>query len=218
MRALSTKDFPPRWLMFVCVLAVAIGVGILVADKWSATQDRNVAQANSQTLAQDIQQVCESQGKLMVDDRDLCAKATQVQENPTEAIPGPKGDAGTNGKDGINGADGTPGATGPTGPAGADGSAGPAGPQGPRGPQGMQGEPGPQGPPGEPGADAAPGPAGPQGPQGETGAAGTDGEDGEPPSSITITDAAGRTQTCTPNPPGSTQYTCTYNDGLGVKP
>jgi hypothetical protein len=202
------EPFPPRWAFLVLAVIILFGLGWTVYNQLAATADKNVAQANSQVLAQDIQQVCASQGKLMVDDRDLCAKATQVQKDPTEAIPGPKGDPGTDGKpgtNGTNGTDGTPGSTGPTGPPGHDGAVGAAGnpgPQGPQGPQGVQGEPGAQGPAGDPGA---PGPAGPQGPAGTDG---TNGTPGEAPTSFTFTDKTGTTYTCTPNPPGSSTYTC----------
>ena len=186
--------FPPRWLMFVaviaCLCAVLAGVGILVYDKVSATADKNTAQANTQTLAQDIQTVCAEQGKLLVNDRDLCAKAEAVQDKPTEALPGPKGDKGNDGAPGkdstVPGPMGPPGADskvpGPPGRPGADGDDGVAGlsVQGPAGSDGsdssIPGPPGPQGQPGAPGKDGAdstvPGPAGPPGP---AGANGTDG-------------------------------------------
>ena len=182
--------FPPRWLMFVavvmCLLAVLAGVGILVYDKVSATAEKNTAQANAQTLGQDILQVCETQGKLMVNDRDLCVKGENVLANPTEALPGPKGDKGNDGEPGpqgipgATGAKGEPGPLGPVGPKGdtgddglaglsvrgdngtdgAQGQAGPAGPQGEQGPAGADGAPGATG---AAGADGATGPVGPQG-------------------------------------------------------
>lgn len=54
---------------------------------------------------------------------------------------------------------------------------------------------GPQGVQGEPGADSTV-----PGPQGET---------GPPPARFSFKDQTGRTQTCVPDPPGSTTYTCT---------
>ncbi|GAP53950.1 hypothetical protein AHiyo6_05150, partial [Arthrobacter sp. Hiyo6] len=96
----AREPFPPRWMFLVLAVLILGALSFMVYDKLVTTADKNTAQANSQTLAKDIQQVCEAQGSLMVEDRDLCAKATQVQKNPTEAIPGPKGDAGTPGKDG----------------------------------------------------------------------------------------------------------------------
>lgn len=200
MRSLSEfKESPLRWAFFACVLAITIGVGGLLFNQWAATTDKNTAQANSQTLAQDIQTICETQGKLVIADRDLCAKAESVQQKPTEAIPGPKGDPGNAGKDGLSGpagAQGTPGRDGVTGPAGAQGIPGTNGAD-----STVPGPPGPTGPKGEPGKDStAPGPAGPKG---DTGTSGT------PPSSFTFTDKTGTTYTCTPNPPGSSTYTCT---------
>lgn len=148
------------------------------------------SQANTQTLAQDIQAACQTSGTLLIDDRDLCAKADRVQENPTQAIPGPKGDPGSPGRDGVDGADGSPGPAGPPGVDGTDSSVpGPEGPAGTNGEPGLDSSvPGPTGPPGPPGpagadgaagapgADStvpgppgAPGPEGPAGPQGEPG-------------------------------------------------
>jgi len=179
------EPFPPRWAFFVAALMILAGIGWNIYMQYSATQDKNTAQANSQTLAQDIQTVCETNGKLLVDDRDLCAKATQVQQNPTEAIPGPKGDPGTPGRDGVDGADST--VPGPPGPPGADGRdstvAGPPGPAGSNGVDGAAGLdstiPGPPGPPGPAGADGAPGADSTvPGPPGETGPAGPQGEQG----------------------------------------
>lgn len=193
------EPFPPRWMFLVLAIVIIVGLGWTVYNQLSATADKNTAQANSQTLAQDIQTVCATQGKLLVDDRDLCAKAEQVQQNPTEAIPGPKGDPGTAGKDGMDGAAGKDSTV--PGPAGADGK--------------DSTTPGPQGPAGPPGADSiVPGPAGPQGPQGPRGPAGADGADGASPSSFTFTDRTGATYTCTPNPPGSSTYTCASDGKL----
>lgn len=176
MHAKEREPFPPRWAFFVLALMIAGGLAWMVVDRVVTQADKNTAQANSQTLAQDIQTVCATQGRLMVDDRDLCAKAEQVQQQPTEAIPGPKGDPG---KDGADGVDGSPGVMGPPGPGGppgpngldgVDGSAGATGTTGATGLAGATGQPGPagpQGPPGPAGADStAPGPQGPEGAQG----------------------------------------------------
>lgn len=172
--------------VILCLLAVLTGVGILVYDKVAATADKNTAQANSQTLAQDIQQVCKSQGKLMVDDRDLCAKAEAVQQQPTEAIPGPKGDKGNDGEPGPVGATGPKGDYGPIGPVGPKGDKGDKGDdglagltvEGPAGAGGTMGPMGPAGPAGAPGKDGAPGPVGPAGADGAPGAQGPKGDPG----------------------------------------
>jgi len=169
-----------------------IGFSLFESNLRAAQSDVKAAtsQANSQTLAQDIQQLCKQQGKLLIDDRDLCAKAEKVQEQPTEAIAGPKGDRGNDGKPGpqgfpgLDGEKGPPGPLGPVGPKGDTGDDGVAGLsfQGPVGPPGPAGDPGPPGPAG---ADSTmPGPAGPPGADGPPGPAGAAGADGR-----SITDA-----------------------------
>lgn len=196
MSAEHKEPWPPRPILLMGLAAltmVVLGMGWMLYMQVSANAEKNTAQANSQTLAQDIQTICKTQGKLLVDDRDLCAKATAVQEQPTEAIPGPKGDKGNDGERGPLGPVGPVGATGERGPLGPVGPLGPKGDkgdigddgvaglsfQGPAGADGVQGPVGPAGPQGEPGADGAPGPAGadgadstvpgPPGPQGEPG-------------------------------------------------
>ncbi|MDQ0756062.1 hypothetical protein [Arthrobacter sp. B3I4] len=219
-RHTAREPFPPRWAFLVLAVLILGALSFMVYDKLSTTADKNTAQANSQTLAQDIQTVCATKGKLMVEERDLCVKAEQVQQNPTEAIPGPKGDPGAPGKDGAEGPPGSTGATGPggptgdagaagstgqpgaAGPSGTPGQTGPTGPAGAQGPTGPQGEPGPQGPAG---ADGQPGPPGPPGPNGASGTS---------PSSFTFT-YLGTPYTCSPNPPGSSTYTCSSG---GVAP
>ena len=210
MKHLSASEGSLKWMFFACILAIAVGVGFMGFNQWATTQDKYTAQANSQVLAQDIQTVCETQGELLLDNRDLCDKGESVLQNPTEAIPGPKGEDGEPGPAGADGADGAdstvPGPPGPQGEAGADSTV-----PGPPGPAGVNGAdstvPGPPGPQGEPGADSTvPGPAGPQGPAGPAGA---DGADGTAPTSFTFTDKTGTKYTCTPDPPGSSTYTCT---------
>lgn len=210
MHRSQREPFPPRWAFLVLAVLILVALGWTVYNQLSATADKNTAQANSQTLAQDIQTVCAAQGKLLVDDRDLCVKAEQVQQNPTQAIPGPKGDPGAPGKDGVDGARGPAGPSGPSGPAGEPGKAGAdstvPGPPGKDGAAStVPGPQGPAGPPGPAGADGAPGPMGPAGPAGTNGTA---------PSSITFTDRTGATYTCTPNPPGSSTYTCASDGKL----
>jgi hypothetical protein len=196
MSAEHKEPWPPRPILLMgmaALLMVTLGMGWTLYMQVTANSERNTSQANTQTLAQDILQVCKSQGKLMVDDRDLCAKAVKAQEQPTEALPGPKGDKGNPGDPGKPGKDST--VPGPMGPPGADskvpGPVGPAGRPGLDGDDGLAGltvqgppgndsttpgPPGPQGVPGEPGKDGSdstvPGPAGPAGP------AGADGTDG----------------------------------------
>lgn len=188
----------------------------------SVAQRSEVLASNTVTLAEQVKQAC-STGQLVIDDRNLCEKANQIAAAPAELVPGPPGPQGADGKDGE---------PGPRGPAGADGAdstvpgpGGPPGPQGETGPGGPSGATGATGAQGPAGADStAPGPPGPQGPQGATGpmgppgpagADGTDGANGTSPSSFTFTDRTGTTYTCTPNPPGSSTYTCASN---GVVP
>lgn len=178
-RTVEKEPFPPRWAFFVAALMILAGIGWNIYMQYSATMDKQTAQANSRTLAQDIQRVCAEQGALVVDDRDLCMKAEKVQQNPTEAIPGPRGDPG---RDGIDGAPGVPGSDstvpGPAGKDGADSTVpGPPGadstvpgPPGIPGLPGRDGMDGRDGVDGAPGADSTiPGPPGPSGPQGEPG-------------------------------------------------
>lgn len=167
-------------------LRVALGVAIVALLCWigyslfesnlraaQSAAESEVAKSNSQTLAEDIKTICAQEGKVLLDDRDLCAKAEAVQAQPTEAIPGPKGDRGN---------DGERGPLGPVGPVGATGERGPIGPAGPFGPKGDKGDVGDdgvaglsfQGPPGADGTPGVPGPVGPPGPQGEPGPAGAD--------------------------------------------
>lgn len=198
----ATKEpFPPRWAFLVLAVMIVLGLGSLLYFQVTTTAEKNTAQANSVTLAQDIQQICSTQGKLLVSDRDICAKADQVQQKPTEAIPGAKGDPGVDGKDGAQGPPGPQGLTGPKGDTGNNGTSGVSGTNGSNGVDGPSGPPGPQG---------EPGPQGVQGPQGEPG---PQGETGTTPSSFTWTDPkTSTTYTCTPNPPGSSSYTCTAKE------
>jgi hypothetical protein len=204
----GNEPWPPRPVLIMgiaALLMVTLGMGWMLYMQVSTTADKNVAQANSKTLAQDIQRVCSEQGALVVDDRDLCAKASQVEKAPTEAIPGPKGDPGKDGRDGLDstapgptGRDGAPGkdstVPGPAGQDGADSTiSGPAGADstvpGPAGRDGKVGVVGRGGIDGAPGADSTiPGPAGPQGEPGRGITSAYCGDDGR--WIITYTDGA----------------------------
>lgn len=182
-RSTEKEPFPPRWAFFVAALMIIAGIGWNIYMQYSATQDKNTAQANSQTLAQDIQTICKAQGKLLIEDRDLCAKADKVQDNPTEAIPGAKGDRGNDGATGRTGATGAKGDKGDTGATGAKGDKGDKGDEGvdatgapgAAGGQGLTGATGAKGDKGDPGADGAPGTPGADGAPGTPGTDGTDG-------------------------------------------
>lgn len=207
----------------MCAALLLIGTFLWGA---SVAQRSEVLASNTVTLAEQVKQAC-STGQLVIDDRNLCEKANQIAAAPAELVPGPPGPQGANGMDGSDGADGRNGEPGPQGPPGSNGAdgedgadstvPGPPGPQGPQGEVGPIGTTGAQGPagadstvPGPPGATGADGPPGPPGPAGE------DGADGTSPSSFTFTDRFGATYTCTPNPPGSSTFTCS-SDGA-VRP
>lgn len=199
-----------RLALAVAIVALLCWIGYsLFESNLRAAQsaaESEVAKSNSQTLAEDIKTICAQEGKVLLDDRDLCAKAEAVQAQPTEAIPGPKGEPGKDGQPGKDstvpgpmgppGKDSTvPGPMGPAGRPGTDGDDGLAGltvqgppgddssipgPQGPAGPPGkdstVPGPPGPQGEPGPSGADSTV--PGPPGPAGPAGPAGANGSDG----------------------------------------
>lgn len=198
------------------VTAALLLIGVFL---WGAamSQSNEVSTSNAQTLAEQVKQAC-STGQLVIDDRNLCEKAAQIAASPTELVPGPPGPRGNDGNDGDTGP------TGPAGPPGRDstvaGPAGPGGPPGPQGDAGTVGATGAQGPQGMAGLDSTvPGPQGPQGvagpagPPGANGTDGDDGDDGQTPTSFRFTDRTGATYTCTPNPPGSSTYTCS-SDGV----
>lgn len=167
------KEFPPRWLTFVCLLSLLVGVSLLVFDKWSAMQDTQTAQTSAETLALDIGRICAEHGSLMVDERDVCDKGEAVLQDPTQPISGPKGEPGKDGINGIDGEDGQPGkdgADGKDGPQGLPGKDGADGTDGVNGTNGLNGADGKDGLNGANGADSTvPGPGGPAGPQGEPG-------------------------------------------------
>lgn len=201
-----------KWTMLGLALLSLVLIGAVAAAVWLANDNaRLAAQARGygveqlqekQSLAQEFDDACKSADFQQTPaGSNICRKAEQVASAPGEPLAGPQGVQGIQGIPGKNGADGK------AGPAGKDGIPGEDGATGANGADStIPGPPGPQGAPGAPGADSTvPGPAGPPG---ETGPAGADGEDGTSPSSITFTDAAGTTYTCTPNPPGSSTYTC----------
>jgi hypothetical protein len=211
------------------VLAGFVAAVMLIGTfLWGTTAARrfDVASSNAQTLATQIGQACES-GSLVVSGRDVCPdlqdKADQIAADPSEPAPGPRGERGEKGEKGDKGDQGFAGAKGDKGDKGDQGNigaAGTAGASGTNGAAGTDGEPGQAGVQGEPGV---PGPMGPQGLQGLQGAQGeagpqgepgTDGADGQTPSSFTFTDKTGTTYTCTPNPPGSSTYTCAADGGV----
>ncbi len=197
----------------VGIVSAALLIGVFLWGT-AAAQRSEVLTANTVTIAEQVKQACAT-GQLVIDDRDLCEKANQIASSPAELVPGPPGPAGADGQDGE---DGAPGPPGPPGPEGQDGAAGASGPPGETGIAGAAGATGAQGADGAdstvPGPSGPQGPAGPQGETGPQGSPGVDGTNGAAPTSITFTDQTGTTYTCTPNPPGSTTYTCAAQGGL----
>lgn len=198
--------------MLALVFTVLILLGVVVVAVWLANDNARLAvqargygveqQQEKQNLAQEFDDACKSEDfQSSAAGSNICRKAEQVASEPGEPLAGPQGVQGLQGLPGKPGADSTvPGPPGPEGPPGVDGV------------NGLDSEvPGPQGLTGAPGAASTiPGPAGPPG---ETGPAGAD---GAAPTSITFTDKTGTTYTCTPNPPGSSTYTCA-SDGVPGK-
>jgi Collagen triple helix repeat (20 copies). len=197
-----------KWLIIACLLAVALGVGFIGLNQWSTTQDKYVAQANAETLARDINTVCIAEGKLMVNSRDLCTKGEDVLANPTEAIPGPKGEAGTDGHDGLDGTNGTNGVDGQPGTNGVDGKDSVV-----PGPNGLNGADGINGTNGTDGTDGV---------DGTNGTDGTDGIDGKDGQSVTYFSwyepKTGQKYNCVPDPPGSSTFTCTAEPTVKTAP
>lgn len=210
--------------MYAAIVGLASAALLIGVFLWgtAAAQRSEVLASNTITLAEQVKQAC-STGQLVVDDRNLCEKANQIAAAPAELVPGPPGPAGADGRDGVDGVDGEPGPPGPGGPPGPQGDTGAAGSDGANGSDGLNGvdgSPGPAGPPGAMGPQGPAGPAGadstvpgPPGPQGEQGPDGEPGAPGPAPESFTFTDRTGMTYTCTPNPPGSSTYTCASNGG-----
>ncbi len=215
-----------KWLLIVSLLlagAVVVSV-FLAADnaRLAAVNARSAAsqQQEKQTLAEEFTAACKTEDFANTTaGGNICRKAEKVA---TEPAVGPQGERGPSGRDGQDGKDGEPGPAGPQGPQGPQGPVGPqgttgetgtpgtAGLTGAQGPTGAQGEPGAPGPAGPQGPAGEPGPQGPAGPPGPQGAAGSAGS----PTSFTFTDKFGTQYTCTPNPPGSTTYTCESKGGI----
>lgn len=206
----ASRNALPAWFIVALVLSLALNVAIVM---WSMSRAQ-VAETSAVSLAQQLQDECETNGELRIDGRDLCERADEVVERSPEVAgpagpPGPQGERGYTGAQGVQGRLGPRGEVGPPGPVGPRGVAGPAGPAGPQGatgaegqagPAGPRGEPGPQGiqgPQGEPGADSTvPGPQGARGPQG-TAQPGTYAcPDGEYVSGFTVDAEGAVTLTC----------------------
>lgn len=151
--------------------ALALGLAGVVLGWHELGQRAETAESSAVSLAEQVQERCESGGSLDVGDRDLCEQADDVVEGGPPP-PGPAGAQGPQGERGFTGAQGPQGRTGPPGETGPRGPLGPDGEPGARGPEGIAGAPG------LPGADGPMGPQGPTGPQGPDGAPGATGPAG----------------------------------------
>lgn len=208
-----------RRSMLALAFTVLVLLGVASAAVWLANDNARLAtqargygveqQQEKQNLAQEFDDACKSADfQSSAAGSNICRKAEQVASEPSAPMAGPQGVQGLQGIQGANGAPGkdstVPGPAGPIGAAGVNGADSTV--------------PGPQGPAGPPGADSTvPGPTGPQGatgPAGADGAPGKAGANGTSPSSITFTDKTGTTYTCTPNPPGSSTFTCASDGKL----
>ncbi|MFJ4168482.1 hypothetical protein ACIPY3_03120 [Paenarthrobacter sp. NPDC089714] len=197
------------WLAFSVLLLLAV---VAVAG-WLAFDNHRLAVVNAQygaEQAQEKQNLAQAATDALCKSADQTAAASETCRNLEKAATEPtQGPQGIQGIQGVPGPQGIQGPQGEAGPKGEKGDVGTTGPDGAAGANGVDGAnstvPGPAGPQGEQGPI---GPAGPAGSAGANGTNGVDGKDGAPPSSFTFTDQDGRQQTCTPNPPGSTTYTC----------
>lgn len=197
------EPWPPRWILFLCVLAVLgatiWNAALLVrADARAAASQATAVQQTQEKvdLAEQVKEACHSGSQITLDDRDLCAAATEKAADKAPApdlapFQGPPGERGPEGPQGIPGLLGLKGDKGDKGDPGKLGPVAPAepaqtGPPGPAGPAGADGAPG------APGSDGAAGPAGPEGPPGPA------------PAELEFSDGT----TCRPDAPGSTHYTC----------
>lgn len=201
------------------VLALVLGLTGVVLGWHEMGQRAETAESSAVSLAEQVQERCESGGSLDVGDHDLCEEANDVVESGPPSVgpagaQGPQGERGPAGVQGPQGRQGPPGEIGPPGPVGPRGGTGATGEQGApgfAGPQGEPGEPGPQGLQGEPGATGPQGEPGPQGVHGEQGAQGPRGTakpgtytcpDGEHMTGFTVDAEGAVTLSCqAPTPP-----------------
>ncbi|MDR7385198.1 hypothetical protein [Promicromonospora iranensis] len=162
------------WATVAIVALLAASLVVNLGLWWGAQQRADIAEQSAVSLAQQVQERCESGGSLDVGDHDLCKEADEVVEEGAPQVgpagaQGPPGVPGERGPAGVRGPQGRTGPPGETGPRGPDGEPGPRGPEGiagPAGEPGMDGATGPGGPPGPPGAQGPAGPPGPTGPPG----------------------------------------------------
>jgi len=128
-RAEQVAAGPRRRFVQNVALAVALVLGLAgVLLGWHELDQRaQTAETSAVSLAEQVQDACESQGSLDLDGRDLCQQADDVVEDPAaDRVPvdgrdGVDGVDGEDGTDGTDGRDGKPGQDGKDGQPGADG-------------------------------------------------------------------------------------------------
>ncbi|AOY72053.1 tail fiber protein [Arthrobacter sp. ZXY-2] len=210
--AAKSRQADKRTKLLLAGLSLLLLAAVAVAG-WLALDNHRLAVTNAQygaEQAQEKQNLAQAATDALCKTTDHDAAASETCRNleraatePTQGPQGVQGIQGIPGQQGIQGPQGEPGPKGDKGDKGDTGTAGVAGTNGMDGADSTV--PGPPGPQGERGPA---GPVGPVGPAGADGVNGVDGKDGAAPTSITFTDQDGVTHTCTPNPPGSTTYTC----------
>lgn len=149
------------WWNIVLVSGFVLALAGLFVALYQLSHRAETAETSAVSLAEQVQERCDTEGSFLVGDRDLCEQADNVAEDPG-VTPGPV--SGRDGVDGARGPQGIPGVEGKQGRTGPPGEIGPRGPVGPRGGPGEDGEDG---------ADSTvPGPAGINGTNGLNGADG----------------------------------------------
>ena len=167
------RRFTQNIVGIAALLLALAALGVVWHDAWQRAHD---AEASAVSLAQQVQNACESQGSLDLDGRNLCREADDVvQGTPAAGPAGAQGVQGVQGPRGFTGVQGAQGRTGPPGETGPPGPVGPRGEPGAAGANGLNGAGGEQGIEGQQGATGPQGPTGVAGAQGETGATGKDG-------------------------------------------
>lgn len=207
--AAKSRQADKRTKLLLAGLSLLLLAAVAVAG-WLAFDNHRLAVTNAQYGAEQAQEkqnlaqaatdaLCKTAGQDAAAS-ETCRNLERAATEPTQGPQGVQGIQGIPGPQGIQGPQGEPGPKGDKGDKGDLGATGVAGAAGTNGVDGADSSvPGPPGPQGE---------RGPAGPVGPAGPAGTNGADGAAPTSITFTDQDGVTHTCTPNPPGSTTYTC----------
>lgn len=210
--AAKSRRASKRTQLLLAGLSLLLLAAVAVAG-WLAFDNHRLAVANAQygaEQAQEKQNLAQAATDALCQSADQTAAASETCRNLEKAATEPtQGPQGVQGIQGVPGPQGIQGIQGEPGPKGDKGDTGTAGVQGAAGMNGVDGTdstvPGPPGPQGEQGPV---GPVGPAGPAGANGTNGVDGKDGAAPTSFTFTDKSGTTYRCTPNPPGSTTYSC----------